>query len=104
MFKKFISYYKPHKKLFALDMLASLLVSIIGLCYPMITRKMLNDWVPDHLDLLVYFGLLLLVLYFIRMCLRFFIQYYGHIIGVRMQAQMRSDLFKKLQKLPYTFP
>lgn len=103
MFKKFISYYKPHKKLFALDMLASLLVSLIGLCYPMITRKMLNEWVPNHLDLLVYFGLLLLLLYFIRMCLKFFIQYYGHIIGVKMQAQMRSDLFRKLQKLPYTF-
>ena len=103
MFKKFISYYKPHKKLFALDMLASLLISLIGLCYPMITRKMLNEWVPNHLDLLVYFGLLLLLLYFIRMCLKFFIQYYGHIIGVKMQAQMRSDLFRKLQKLPYTF-
>ena len=103
MFKKFISYYRPHKKLFALDMLASLLVSLIGLCYPMITRKMLNEWVPNHLDLLVYFGLLLLLLYFIRMCLKFFIQYYGHIIGVKMQAQMRSDLFRKLQKLPYTF-
>ena len=104
MLKKFISYYGPHKKLFILDMLASLLVSIIGLCYPMITRQMMNDWIPNtKIDLLVIFGILLLVLYFVRMLLRFFVQYYGHIIGVRMQAAMRSDMFKKLQKLPYSF-
>ena len=47
MFKRFISYYKPHKKMFALDMFASLLVSIIGLCYPIITNKMMEDWAPN---------------------------------------------------------
>lgn len=104
MLKKFISYYGPHKKLFALDMLASLLVSVIGLCYPIITRKMMNDWIPNtKIDYLVFFGILLLVLYFVRMLLRYFVQYYGHVIGVRMQAAMRSDMFKKLQKLPYSY-
>lgn len=104
MLKKFISYYGPHKKLFALDMLASLLVSVIGLCYPVITRKMMNDWIPNtKIDYLVFFGILLLVLYFVRMLLRYFVQYYGHVIGVRMQAAMRSDMFKKLQKLPYSY-
>ncbi len=104
MIKKFISYYKPHKKMFALDMLASLLVSVIGLCYPMITNKMLKEWIPDgNVRFIVIFGSLLLLLYFIRMLLRFFIQYYGHVIGVKMQANMRNDLFKKLQKLPYKY-
>lgn len=104
MLKKFVSYYKPYKKMFALDMFASLLVSVIGLCYPVINRNMMNDWVPNlKFDYIVWFGCLLLGLYFIRMLLRFFIQYYGHVIGVKMQADMRNDLFSKLQKLPYTY-
>ena len=104
MFKKFVSYYGPQKKIFIMDMIASLLVSIIGLCYPIITRNMLNDWIPnENVRFIVLFGLLLLFLYFIRMLLRYFIQYYGHVVGVKMQAQMRLDLFNKLQKLPYTY-
>ena len=104
MLKRFISYYGPHKKLFTLDMLASLLVSVIGLLYPMITRKMMNEWIPEkNLRMLVTFGIVLFIMYVIRMLLRFFIQYYGHIIGVRMQAAMRSDMFRKLQKLPYSY-
>lgn len=104
MLKRFISYYGPHKKLFALDMLASLLVSVIGLLYPMITRRMMNEWIPDkNLEMLVTFGIVLFIMYVVRMLLRFFIQYYGHIIGVRMQAAMRSDMFRKLQKLPYSY-
>ena len=104
MLKRFISYYGPHKKLFTLDMLASLLVSIIGLLYPMITRKMMNEWIPQkELRMLVTFGIVLFIMYVARMLLRFFIQYYGHIIGVRMQAAMRSDMFRKLQKLPYSY-
>lgn len=106
MLKRFISYYGPHKKLFTLDMLASLLVSLIGLCYPIITRKMMNEWITEdgsQIRMLVTFGIVLFVMYLIRMLLRFFIQYYGHIIGVRMQAAMRSDMFRKLQKLPYSY-
>lgn len=104
MFKKFISYYKPHKKMFALDMLASLLVSIIGMSYSIITNKMLKEWVPNkNIRYIVIFGTVLLLMYLLRMLLRYFIQYYGHVIGVKMQAQMRTDLFRKLQKLPYSY-
>ena len=106
MIKRFISYYKPYKKMFALDMLASLLVSIIGLCYSFITNEMLSEWIkPEVSDVekIIFFGVLLFVLYFVRMLLRYFIQYYGHVIGVKMQADMRNDLFTKLQKLPYTY-
>ncbi len=104
MFKKFISYYKPHKKLFILDMAASLAVSLIGICYPVITRNMLNDFIPNEkYRLVIFFGLLMLVLYVLKMLLNYFIQYKGHIMGVRMQAHMRSDLFAKLETLPYSF-
>lgn len=104
MLKRFIAYYRPHKKIFILDMTASLLVSVIGILYPMVTRTMLNDLIPERkYQMIVIFGLTLLLLYAVRMALNFFIQYQGHIMGVRMQAQMRSELFSHLQKLPFTF-
>ena len=104
MLKKFLVYYKPHMKLFALDMLASLLVSLIGIVYPMITRTMLNDLIPNQkFRLIIYSGIVLLGLYIVRMLLRYFIQYQGHVMGVKIQAQMRSDMFNHLEKLPYSF-
>ena len=57
MLKRFLSYYKPHKKLFALDMGASLLVALIGIVYPVVTRAMLNDLIPNRkYELIVYAG------------------------------------------------
>ena len=104
MLKKFLSYYKPHKKIFILDMLASFLVSSIGILYPIITRNMINDLIPNkNLKMIFICGVLLLSLYLFKMFLNYFIQYYGHVMGVRMQAQMRSEMFKHLEKLPYTF-
>ena len=104
MLKRFLSYYKPHKVMFAFDMLASLIVSMTAIIYPMITRTMLNEYIPNkRYDNIIIFGLVLLGIYFIRMLLNYFIQYQGHIIGVKMQARMRSDMFRHLQKLPYKF-
>ena len=104
MLKKFMSYYKPHKKMLALDMLAALLISVIGMVYPVVTNKMLNEYIPDKMySTIVIAGIIVLVLYVIRLLLRYFVQYYGHIIGVKMQSQMRVDLFCHLQKLPYKF-
>jgi len=104
VFKRFISYYKPHMKLFALDMGASLLVSLLAILYPVVTRRMLNDLIPNQkYEWIIACGVGLLVLYAIRMYLNFFIQYQGHVMGVRMQAQMRSDLFRHLEKLPFSF-
>ncbi len=104
MLKKFIHYYKPYKLLFSLDMTASLLISIIGMIYPIATNKMLNDYIPEkNVNGIVFFGLLVLGLYIIRMFLMYFVQYYGHLIGTGIQAQMRRDMFKHLQTLPYSY-
>ena len=104
MLKRFIAYYKPHKKLFVMDMVASLLISVIGMVYPIVTRNMLNDYIPNKLyRAIVIAGIIVLILYVLRMLLRYFVQYYGHVIGVNMQAQMRRDLFGHLQKLPFSF-
>lgn len=104
MFKRFVSYYKPHKLIFSLDMGASLIVSVIGIFYPVITRQMLNDFIPNKkIKLIVISACALVALYLLRMGLNFFIQYQGHVMGVKMQAQMRRDMFCHLQKLPYKF-
>ena len=104
MLKRFISYYKPHKKMLALDMLAALMISVIGMVYPIVTNLMLNDYIPDRAyKAIVIAGCIVLVLYIVRLLLRYFVQYYGHIIGVKMQSEMRCDLFSHLQRLPYKF-
>lgn len=104
LFKKFVAYYKPHKGTFALDMICSFFFSVIGLLYPMITQKILDDYIPNGMikEILILSSVLLAV-YLIRAGLNYYINYYGHAMGVKMQAKMRSDLFKHLEKLPYSF-
>ena len=64
MLKRFIAYYKPHKFMFALDMLASLLISLIGMVYPIVTNRMLNDLIPNRLyRQIVIAGIVVLILY-----------------------------------------
>ena len=104
MLKRFISYYGPHKKMLVLDLLASLLISLTGMVYPVVTNKMLNDYIPNKMySTIIIAGLTVLTLYAVRMLLRYFVQYYGHLIGVGIQSKMRRDLFSHLQKLPYKF-
>ena len=71
MLKRFLAYYKPHKKLLAMDLLASLLISVIGMVYPVVTRNMLNDYIPNKLySAVITAGCVVLVLYVVRMLLR----------------------------------
>ena len=109
MLKRFLYYYKPHKVMFFFDMLAALIISLIATVYPVVTNKMLSTFEnTDSLNQttikeIVFLGVFVLVLYIIRMFLMYFVQYYGHIIGTSMQAQMRRDMFLHLQKLPFSF-
>ena len=104
MIKEFVKYYKPHKKLFAIDMFCAFLVSICDLFYPMITRNIINDYVPNqNLRLLVVCSITLIFIYALKLVLNYFIQYWGHVVGVRMQADMRKKIFKHLQKLPFNY-
>ena len=104
MLKRFMAYYKPHMRLFILDMCATLMISICDLVYPIITRNLLNDYIPNQKlrVMLVAAGLLLLI-YVVKMILTYFVQYYGHLVGVYMQADMRRDIFNHLQKLPFSY-
>lgn len=104
MIKDFIKYYAPYKKLFFLDLLAAFLFSVCNLVYPMITRNIMNDVVPNKdLRMLIVFGIILLVIFIFKAILNHFMQYWGHVVGVRMQGDMRSYVFTHLQKLPNSY-
>ncbi|MBQ7714971.1 MAG: ABC transporter ATP-binding protein [Clostridia bacterium] len=104
MIKRFLSYYKPHKKLFFADLAAALVLALCDLVYPMITRKMVNEFIPDKLvsPLLIWAGIMLAI-YVAKLALNYFVTYYGHVVGVRMQADMRRDVFSHLQTLPVKY-
>ena len=76
MFKRFVHYYKNHKLILFLDMTAAFLIAVTGIAYPIITRIMLNDWIPKNdLKLIIIGGASLVAIYLIRMGLRYFVQY-----------------------------
>ena len=104
MIKRFISYYKPYKKLFFLDMLAAFIAAACDLVYPMMTRTLVNDSIPNkNIRMLVVFAVTLIIIYIIKAACGYFMQYYGHVMGVHMQGDMRKDMFLHLQKLPNTY-
>lgn len=104
MLKEFIKYYKPYKKLFILDLLAAFTVALCDLVFPMITRNIMNEVVPNKdLRMLMVFAVTLLLIFILKAGLNYFMQYWGHVVGVRMQADMRSYVFTHLQKLPNSY-
>ena len=104
MIRKFAKFYKPHLKLFILDMTCAFIVACCDLFYPVIAKNIINDYVPNkNLRLFVIWALVLLSIYVLKAGLNFVIQYWGHIVGVRIQGDMRRDLFRHLQKLPFSF-
>jgi len=104
MLKRFIRYYKPHKALLFWDMAAAFAMSAIGMVYPIVTNNMLDEYIPNGMyGAIIIAGSIVLALYIARMFLNYFVSYYGHMIGVRMQSNMRKDLFAHLEKLPYKF-
>lgn len=104
MVKKFAKYYKPHIGLFVLDMVCAFIISMTDLVYPMVTRKFMNEIIPNkQIELIFKFGVGLLVLYIIRMILEYIVGYYGHLLGIRMEYDMRKEVFSHIQKLPISF-
>jgi len=104
MLKKFISYYKPYKKLFLLDLSCAFLIASIDLVFPWITRQFINDIIPNNkLRIFYIFIVSLLILAVIRAILNYIIDYWGHMVGTRMERDMRRDLFKHLQTLSFDY-
>lgn len=106
--KKFIGYYKPYKNMFFMDMFCALTLSAIDLVFPIIVRYMLNDvYTNKTSDQIIKFvaliGVALLAMYIIRYFCQYYITSWGHIMGAKMEADMRSDIFNHLQKLSFSY-
>ena len=100
MLRKFARYYKPHLKLFILDMICALLVSICNLVYPKIAGQIT---VVTELNFIIVWGVALLAIFVVKAVLNYIISYWGHVVGVRIQADMRRELFSHLQTLPFSY-
>lgn len=104
MLKRFLAYYKPHKNLFILDMSVAFISAILSIFYPMLTRNLLKTYIPNK-DLQTV-GMILAIMLGI-MIFKTIFQYirmrWGHVLGVRMEFDMRADIFQHLQKLSFTY-
>lgn len=100
----FLGYFKPHRKLFALDMLCALLVAAVDLAFPLVSRWSMNNLLPDQKYMIFFIVMASMALaYLIRAVLYYIICYWGHTFGIRVEADIRSDLFRHMQTLGYDF-
>ena len=103
-FSRFVSYFKPHKTLFLLDLAAAMVLAACELFYPNVTRAILSSYIPGgEWKMILACSALLIAVYLIKYGLTYFTGYWGHVMGVRMQADMRRDMFAHLEKLPFTY-
>lgn len=102
--KIFFSYYKPHLKLFIADMICAFLIAAIDVAFPMFSRYALDILIPNgNLRIFTFFIIILGGGYFLRWLCNWFVNYWGHIFGNRIEQDMRRDVFSHLEKLPFSF-
>ena len=100
----FLSYFKNHKGLFAVDMLCALLIAGVDLLFPLVTRTAVYDMLPNNMFRIFFVVMGIMVLcYLLRSFLNYIICYYGHTFGIRVEADIRADLFRHMQRLGYDF-
>ncbi len=91
-------------KLFILDMVCALLISATDLVFPQVTRKFINEIIPNKMvNEIFYLGIIMLILYIIRFILEYIVNYYGHVLGVRMEYDMRKEMFAHVEQLPFSY-
>jgi len=102
--KIFFSYYKPHLRLFIFDMMCAFMIAAIDVSFPMLTRFALDTLIPNH-NLKIFLVLIsaLLAGYGLRWLCNWFVNYWGHVFGVRVEQDMRRDVFDHLEKQSFTF-
>jgi len=104
MIRRFAHYYKPHRVLFALDLTAAFFMAACDLVYPMLTRTVINDYIPNRrLNVFLLWAAAMAGIYLLKMLLNYFTIYWGHTVGVRIQSDMRRDLFCHLEEMPFSF-
>ena len=100
----FLSYFKPHRKLFFLDISCALLIALIDLGFPLVSRIAMYRWLPDKEYRTFFIVMALVALAFVvRAGLYFVVAYWGHTFGIRVEADIRRDLFAHMQEMGYEF-
>ncbi len=104
LFHIFVSYFKPHLGLFALDMVCALMIALVDLAFPYVSRLCLYELIPGNVYGAFFAVMAVLILaYIFRAFLQFVVTYWGHGFGVLVEADIREDLFSHLQTLPVSF-
>lgn len=100
----FLSFFKPHRRLFALDMLCAFAVAAVDLLYPLVSRRALNELLPEkaYSAFFVVMGVVALA-YILRSILYYVICLWGHTFGIRVEADIRETLFTHIQELGFDF-
>ncbi len=104
LIKRFVSYYRYAWKLFVLDMICASLIAVLDLVFPIMTRVFMKEFIPNRqLRLMLIYAGAMVLMYVVRLVLQYVVDYWGHVVGVRMEYQMRKDLFSHLQTLDFNF-
>lgn len=100
----FLGYFRPHWKLFALDMGCAILIALVDLAFPLVSRAALYQWLPEK-DYRVFFAVMIIVAlaFALRAVLYYIVTYWGHTFGIRVEADIRRDLFRHMQTLGFDF-
>ncbi len=100
----FLSYFAPHRRLFALDILCAFFIAVVDLAFPLISRQAMYHWLPDKQYRLFFIVMAAVVVAFVlRSVLYFVVCYWGHTFGIRVEADIRRDLFRHMQELGFDF-
>ena len=100
----FLNYFKNHKGLFAIDVLCAVGIAAIDLMFPLVTRSALYDMLPGQMYRTFFTVMIAVVLcYVLRSVLNFIVAYFGHTFGIRVEADIRKDLFRHMQELSFDF-
>ncbi len=100
----FLRYFKNHKKLFAVDVLCACLIAGIDLLFPLVTRSALYDMLPNQMYQTFFTVMIVVVVcYVLRSVLNYTVTYFGHTFGIRVEADIRKDLFQHMQELSFDF-
>ena len=107
MYKRFLSYYKPYRHLLVLDMLCVLISAAIDLAFPQVlkylTEKVFQLPGEEIMRVLLHVTVLLVVMYIVRYAAMYIVGAWGHIMGARMEADMRRSIFRQYQKLSFSY-
>jgi len=100
----FLSYFKNHKGLFFVDILCACLIAGVDLTFPLVTRSALYDMLPNDLYGTFFVVMVIMVVcYLLRTFLNYIVAYYGHTFGIRVEADIRADLFRHMQNQSFDF-